>query len=218
MRDDQNFPHDDDEPLVTTNCHSCKNEVQAPLVWSQDKFTSCPHCKLDVHSGESFESWIGNNTIPVASESKELRITIDDIVTQAQVETEQLFQAGGINLAAKTYMCAQLARLRLEAKSIGFAEIAKQVTAADFLEAGLQHMRNRAVTYDKPNGERSMGKTIAAFNIITGHKCTEEEGWMLLGLLKKVRSVQGEYRADNYEDAAAYAALQGEAAARDRAK
>ena len=55
-------------------------------------------------------------------------------------------------------------------------------TASSILEAAAGHMRDRAATYDKPEGERSMGA----------------------------------YRADSYEDGAAYVALAGEAAARDR--
>lgn len=89
--------------------------------------------------------------------------------------------------------------------------------AHQILEAAAGHMRDRAVTYDKPEGERSMGATVAAFNVITGHKLTEEQGWLFMQLLKAVRSQHGAYRADSYEDGAAYAALAGEAAARDRA-
>ena len=35
-------------------------------------------------------------------------------------------------------------------------------------------------------------------------------------ILKQVRSQQGDYRADSYEDLVAYAALRGECAARER--
>lgn len=89
-------------------------------------------------------------------------------------------------------------------------------TAATILGAAANHMDDRARMYDKPEGERSMGATVAAFNAITGHDLTEEQGWLFMEVLKKVRSQQGEYRADNYEDAAAYAALRGECASRDR--
>lgn len=85
--------------------------------------------------------------------------------------------------------------------------------AASFLEKAAGHMRDRARTYDAANGERSMSKTVYAFNIITGHSLTEEQGWLFMGLLKMVRSQQGAFRADNYEDEAAYAALRGECAA-----
>lgn len=88
--------------------------------------------------------------------------------------------------------------------------------ASNFLKAGLKHMDDRASTYDKPTGERSMGKCVQAFNAITGLSLTEEQGWLLLGILKMTRSQQGNFKADNYEDEAAYAALRGECAARDR--
>lgn len=89
-------------------------------------------------------------------------------------------------------------------------------TAADILTAALGHMRDRAATYDKPEGERSMGSTVLAFAAITGVLMTEEQGWLFMALLKAVRSQQGAYRADSYEDGAAYFALAGEAAVRDR--
>lgn len=91
-----------------------------------------------------------------------------------------------------------------------------QVTAASILTAALGHMEDRAKTYDAPGGERSMGKTVAAFNVITGHTLTEEAGWLFMEILKQVRSQQGDYRADSYEDLVAYAALRGECAARER--
>jgi len=88
--------------------------------------------------------------------------------------------------------------------------------AHEILEAGLGHMKDRSATYDKPAGERSMGATVDAFRAITGHDLTEEQGWLFMGLLKMVRSQQGGFRADNYEDLAAYAGLQGEAAWAER--
>lgn len=91
-----------------------------------------------------------------------------------------------------------------------------KISAAEILEAAQGHMADRAVTYDQPKGERSMAKTVAAFNVITGHELTEEQGWLFMGVLKQVRSQQGGYRADNYEDEAAYAALRGECAVIER--
>lgn len=90
------------------------------------------------------------------------------------------------------------------------------VTATSMLTAALGHMEDRAKTYDAPGGERSMGKTVSAFNIITGLELTEEQGWLFMEILKQVRSQQGNYRSDNYEDMVAYAALRGECAARER--
>lgn len=101
-----------------------------------------------------------------------------------------------------------------------FAEHAESVTpppnttAASILEAGLGHMKDRATTYDSPEGERSMGATVEAFEAITGHSLTEEQGWLFMVLLKAVRSQQGNKKLDNYEDGAAYFGLAGEAAMR----
>lgn len=92
----------------------------------------------------------------------------------------------------------------------------KAVTAASMLQAALGHMEDRAKTYDTPCGERSMGKTVSAFNTITGLQLSEEQGWLFMEILKQVRSQQGNYRADNYEDMVAYAALRGECATRER--
>ena len=90
------------------------------------------------------------------------------------------------------------------------------VTAHSICQAAMGHMDDRATTYDQKGGERSMGKIVIAFNVLTGHSLTEEQGWLLMELLKCARSQQGNYRDDNYEDATAYAALRGEAAARER--
>ena len=91
--------------------------------------------------------------------------------------------------------------------------------ANEFLEAGLKHMQDRASTYDNPQGERSIGATVEAFKAVTGDGLmnTEERGWLFMLLLKAVRSQQGDFKADNYEDLAAYGGLMGEAAHSERA-
>lgn len=86
------------------------------------------------------------------------------------------------------------------------------MNAHDILQAAAGHMRDRAATYDKPEGERSMGATVAAFRAVTGVGLTETQGWLFMALLKAVRSQQGAYRADSFEDGAAYFALAGESA------
>lgn len=90
--------------------------------------------------------------------------------------------------------------------------------AKEFLLAGLGHMEDRATTYDNPECERSMAATVTAFNAVTGDGLmnTEERGWLFMQLLKAVRSQQGEFRADSYEDGASYAGLAGEAAYKER--
>jgi hypothetical protein len=90
------------------------------------------------------------------------------------------------------------------------------MTAPSILRAAISHMEDRAKTYDKPEGERSMGATVDAFRAVSGVSMTEEQGWLFMALLKAVRTQQGAHKADNYEDGAAYFALAGEAAVRDR--
>lgn len=95
--------------------------------------------------------------------------------------------------------------------------------APQFLEAGIKHMQSRAKRYDKPQGERSMAKTTGMMTILHGEEIsktgviTEEQGWDFMELLKIVRSSQGEFHPDNYEDRTAYAGLAGEAAHKARA-
>lgn len=85
-------------------------------------------------------------------------------------------------------------------------------TAPALLTKASTHLAQRAKQYDKPEGERSMGKTVVAFNAITGRDLAEAEGWLLLQLLKDVRLFQRPgYHADSAEDCIAYSALKAEA-------
>jgi len=96
-----------------------------------------------------------------------------------------------------------------------YKELAR-VKPSEVLRAGAHHMEDRAATYDKPEGERSMAATVAAFKAITGVEMTEEQGWKFMAILKLVRSEQGDFKLDNYEDCAAYAALAAESASESR--
>jgi hypothetical protein len=96
------------------------------------------------------------------------------------------------------------------------AELNPGLKAHDVLNNAAGHLEARASTYDKPEGERSMGTSVNAFNTITGSELTEEQGWLFMVLLKAVRSQQGDYKLDNYEDGAAYFALAAEAANKER--
>ena len=90
-------------------------------------------------------------------------------------------------------------------------------SAPALLARAAEHMADRAATYDKPEGERSMGTTVVAFNAITGRDVTEAEGWLLLQLLKDVRLFQRSgYHADSAEDCIAYSALKAEAKSREQ--
>jgi hypothetical protein len=86
------------------------------------------------------------------------------------------------------------------------------MNAQEILNKAAGHMEDRAATYDSEEGERSMGKTVEMFNTLYGTSLTEEQGWAFMAVLKMVRSSQGKYRADNYEDGVAYLSLMGESA------
>lgn len=89
---------------------------------------------------------------------------------------------------------------------------APRIAAHEFLERGVNHMRDRAVQRDSDAGERSMARAVAAFNAQEGTNLTEAQGWRFMIQLKYARAVNGVFVADDYEDLAAYAGLAGEAA------
>ena len=84
-------------------------------------------------------------------------------------------------------------------------------SAPELLDAAAGHMRDRAATYDKPAGERSIAQVVTAFNAIHGMQLTEAQGWHFMSLLKQVRAFAGKAHRDSVEDNVAYAALMGEA-------
>jgi hypothetical protein len=108
---------------------------------------------------------------------------------------------------AKAQEVARNLHLRIQLDEIKIAP----VTAPMILMKAHGHITDRAATYDKPEGERSMGSTIAAFNIITGNALTESDGWLIMQILKDVRDRQTVApHKDSLEDAVAYAALKAE--------
>lgn len=99
-----------------------------------------------------------------------------------------------------------------EEPTITYADTVPRAEAPELLGRAAKHMHDRASTYDRPDGERSMGRTVQAFNAITGRNLSESEGWLLMTLLKSVRGFTREaYHADSFEDLIAYAALCAEA-------
>lgn len=61
----------------------------------------------------------------------------------------------------------------------------KRMDAPMLLDVAAGHMRDRAATYDQPGGERSMGRTVEAFNIITGRAGCDE---LVARALQKIRT------------------------------
>ena len=88
-------------------------------------------------------------------------------------------------------------------------------TAPGFLLRAAAIMEERGKTYDQKGGERSMGKTVQAFNAITGHRLSEADGWLLMECLKNVRQWQRPgFHQDSADDGVAYSALKAEALSR----
>lgn len=93
------------------------------------------------------------------------------------------------------------------------------VTAPAILNKAAALMEERGKQYDQPEGERSMGRAVAALNAVLGRPAlTESEGWLLLQLLKDVRDRQrAEPHLDSLEDGVAYAALKAESRLQEKA-
>lgn len=88
------------------------------------------------------------------------------------------------------------------------------INADTILHNAATEMQDRAASRDTPEGERSMGRCVKAFNAMFGTELTETQGWQFMELLKMARSVGGEFRLDDFTDGVAYAALAGESEAR----
>lgn len=88
------------------------------------------------------------------------------------------------------------------------------MSAADILAKARQHLISRAAARDQVGGARSMSRTVAAFNALTGRQISERDGWLFMALVKAARACTTPTGIpDDYEDGAAYFALAGESAA-----
>jgi hypothetical protein len=92
--------------------------------------------------------------------------------------------------------------------------MADEQGAVAILVDAADQIGDRADQRDCAGGERSMARTVATFNALTGHQLTEVDGWQFMQCLKLARSRAGRHVRDDYVDNAAYAALAGEAADR----
>ena len=88
------------------------------------------------------------------------------------------------------------------------------IVADAIIRNAAAEMLDRAAFRDTPEGERSMGRCVKAFNAMFGTELTETQGWQFMELLKMARSVGGGFRLDDFTDGVAYAALAGESEAR----
>lgn len=94
----------------------------------------------------------------------------------------------------------------------------RPLAASVLLTMAASTIAQRGKERDSGQGqERSMAATVAAFNAIEGTQLTERQGWAFMKTLKMVRAAttarNGLFNPDDALDGAAYAALEGEAAA-----
>lgn len=92
------------------------------------------------------------------------------------------------------------------------------VSAVETLRRAADLIELRGKQRDSDAGERSMARTVAAFNAVYGAGLTETQGWHFMELLKMARSSQGAYVADDFYDKVAYAALAAECEAGARGR
>jgi hypothetical protein len=83
------------------------------------------------------------------------------------------------------------------------------MNANQILSKAAETIGNRAAERDT-DSERSMAKSVKAFNALTGHAMTETQGWLFMAVLKAARAQGGAFVLDDYIDGAAYFALAGE--------
>ena len=94
-------------------------------------------------------------------------------------------------------------------------DVTRAKSSTYFLQAAIDVQAERGKQYDAPGGERSMGRTVQAFNAITGRDLTEAKGWLLLQVLKDVRQWQNpdKFHQDSALGGVAYSSLKAEALA-----
>jgi hypothetical protein len=82
------------------------------------------------------------------------------------------------------------------------------MSAAEILRTAADTIEDRGRLRDT-GSERSMARTVEAFNALTGHGLTETEGWTFMVILKLARE-QSAHDPDNWVDGTAYMALAAE--------
>ncbi|WP_198144081.1 DUF6378 domain-containing protein [Gilvimarinus agarilyticus] len=211
-------------------CVNCSTEnTQVPLDRNGTEFVGCTFCRHDVATGLKWLQWCratnpnkthqtpegaGEPNLQPDWSSLDMAIDPDAHIEQPAAATETPApEVEGVRNLSDIAALEFISRLDITKAE---QPAATETPAPQFLEAAANHMRNRAKQRDSQGGERSMAKTVAAFNTIYGQQLTEEQGWQFMTLLKMTRSAHGIYVQDDYEDGAAYFALAGETASRGR--
>lgn len=137
------------------------------------------------------------------------RFTEGDFISQRQETLRHVVSARKANVCSDCYWttghsstCPQLHQVPQEPSQ----------SAPDLLQEAAALIKQRGVERDAEGGERSMKRTVDSFNAMTGHKLTEEDGWLFMMMLKLSRSRSGKIQPDDYKDLISYSALLGECA------
>lgn len=108
----------------------------------------------------------------------------------------------------------------IEPRAGNMTKIASPLTSQQVLAAATDIQTERSSEYEQgAKGERSMERTVKAFNAITGRTgeraLTESDGWLMMQILKDVRmwtvKEAGSIHYDSVVDSTSYSALKGEA-------
>lgn len=87
---------------------------------------------------------------------------------------------------------------------------------ADFLTEAQEILIQRGNTYEAPEGERSMAKTVRIFNAFHATALTETQGWHFMAVLKQVRAfARPQFHRDSFVDNVNYSLLMTESKARE---
>jgi hypothetical protein len=85
------------------------------------------------------------------------------------------------------------------------------VIASDVLRQAAEVIEQRGALRDKPDGERSMERAVAAYTALNGSKMDGElDGWLFLIVLKMARATAGKPHFDDLQDLVGYGALAAE--------
>ena len=132
-----------------------------------------------------------------------------DTVTFAAVDKDGDAGLGAIYWEYLNFDAQQIAETATQVE-----DPSKATVAVAMLHEAAKTLYDRAVSRDTPDGERSIGAAVAAFNAIYGTDITPQQGWMFMVFLKAARSANGQTNMDDFVDGAAYFALAGEEASK----
>ena len=86
------------------------------------------------------------------------------------------------------------------------------MTPEEILKTVEEILNTRGKERDLASGERTIPKAVTAFNSLTGHTLSFEDGWIFMQILKLTRMREGNFKKDDYMDNVGYAVLLAEEA------